>query len=89
MAALRWTGVVLLALVLSLVMVVVASFASSRIQTDSEQAAVQPFYVPPDPLPLEYGQAFGMIFRFRTQVGEAPVLRLLWRKGDSTWRVTS
>ena len=45
--------------------------------------------VPPDPLPLEYGQAFGMIFRFRTQDGEAPVLRLLWRKEDNTWRVTS
>jgi hypothetical protein len=44
---------------------------------------------PPDPLPLEYGQAFGMTFRFRTQSGEAPVLRLLWRKEDNTWRVTS
>ena len=45
--------------------------------------------VPPDPLPLEYGQAFGMTFRFRTQGGEAPVLRLLWRKEDNAWRVTS
>ena len=45
--------------------------------------------VPPDPLPLEYGQAFGMTFRFRTQGGDAPVLRLLWRKEDDTWRVTS
>jgi hypothetical protein len=45
--------------------------------------------VPPDPLPLEYGQAFGMTFRFRTQGGDAPVLRLLWRKEDNTWRVTS
>jgi len=45
--------------------------------------------VPPDPLPLEYGQAFGMTFRFRTQGGDAPVLRLLWRKEDKTWRVTS
>ena len=45
--------------------------------------------VPPDPLPLEYGQAFGMTFRFRTQGGEAPVLRLLWRKEDNSWRVTS
>ena len=45
--------------------------------------------VPPDPLPLEYGQAFGMTFRFRTQGGDAPVLRLLWRKEDNAWRVTS
>ena len=45
--------------------------------------------VPPDPVPLEYGEAFGMTFRFRTQDGDAPVLRLLWRKEDSAWRVTS
>jgi len=45
--------------------------------------------VPPDPLPLEYGQAFGMTFRFRTQGGDAPILRLLWRKEADTWRVTS
>ncbi len=45
--------------------------------------------LPPDPLPLEYGQAFGMTFRFRTQAGDAPVLRLLWRKADGAWRVTS
>ena len=45
--------------------------------------------VPPDPLPLEYGHAFGMTFRFRTQAGDAPVLRLLWRNEDNTWRITS
>jgi hypothetical protein len=45
--------------------------------------------VPPDPLPLEYGQAFGMTFRFRTQGGDAPVLRLLWQKENNAWRVTS
>jgi len=45
--------------------------------------------VPPDPLPLEYGEAFGMTFRFRTQSGDAPILRLLWRKEATTWRVTS
>ena len=43
--------------------------------------------VPPDPLPLEYGQAFGMTFRFRTRGGEAPVLRLLWRKEEEAWRI--
>ena len=45
--------------------------------------------VPPDPLPLEYGEAFGMTLRFRTQDGDAPVLRLLWRKEENAWRVTS
>ncbi len=45
--------------------------------------------VPPDPLPLEYGEAYGMTFRFRTQGGEAPVLRLLWRKEAGNWRITS
>ena len=44
--------------------------------------------VPPDPLPLEYGQAFGMTFRFRTQAGDAPVLRLFWRKEGGAWRIT-
>ena len=39
--------------------------------------------VPPDPLPLEYGEAYGMTFRFRTKGGDAPVLRLLWRKEDT------
>ena len=43
--------------------------------------------VPPDPIPLEYGSAFGMTFRFRTQGGDAPVLRLLWRKEDDAWRI--
>ena len=43
--------------------------------------------VPPDPLPLEYGEAFGMTLRFRTQGGDAPVLRLLWRKEGDAWRV--
>jgi len=45
--------------------------------------------VPPDPLPLEYGEAFGMTFRLRTQSGDAPVLRLLWRKEGDAWRATS
>jgi len=43
--------------------------------------------VPPDPIPLEYGDAFGMTFRFRTEGGAAPVLRLLWRKEGNAWRV--
>jgi hypothetical protein len=43
----------------------------------------------PDPMPLEYGDGFGMTVRFKTRAGDAPVLRLLWRKEDNTWRVTS
>jgi len=45
--------------------------------------------VPPDPVPLDYGNAFGMTLRFRTQGGDAPVLRLLWRKEDGAWRISA
>jgi len=41
------------------------------------------------PLPLEYGHAFGTLVRFSTHSGDAPVLRLLWRKQDGAWRITS
>jgi hypothetical protein len=37
--------------------------------------------------PLEYGKAFGMNFRFRTQGGETPVLRMLWIKENDAWRI--
>lgn len=85
MAALRWTGIVLLALVLSAVMVVVASVASSRIQTDAQQAAVQPFYVPPDPLP----QTPGTVMRMEpldVSVPNAKAYRILYvsEKPDGT-----
>ena len=40
----------------------------------------------PNTLPLEYGQAFGMTFQFYSG-GEAPVLRLLWRKEADGRRV--
>jgi hypothetical protein len=43
----------------------------------------------PDPLPLEYGNAFGLTVRFKTRSGDAPVLRLLWRKENGGWRITS
>ena len=45
--------------------------------------------MPPDPLPLEYGEAFSMTFRFLTQGGEGAVLRLLWRREQGTWRVSA
>ena len=38
---------------------------------------------------LDYGDAFGMSLRFRTTGGDAPVLRLLWRKEADVWRITS
>jgi hypothetical protein len=40
-----------------------------------------------DPQPV-YGNAFGMNVRFKTAGGEAPVLRLLWRKDPDAWRIT-
>ena len=43
----------------------------------------------PDPMPPAYGNGFGTIVRFKTRAGEAPVLRLLWRKEDGRWRITS
>ena len=43
----------------------------------------------PDPMPLEYGNAYGMTVRFRVEGGEAPVLRLLWRQENGAWRITS
>jgi hypothetical protein len=45
--------------------------------------------VAPHPLPLVYGQARGTLVRFATHSGDAPVLRLLWRKQDGAWRITS
>ena len=44
---------------------------------------------PPDPLPLEYGTAFGMSARFLTRGGDSAVLRLLWRKEEGAWRIRS
>jgi hypothetical protein len=43
----------------------------------------------PDPMPLEYGEGFGMTVRLKTRSGDAPVLRLLWRKERGAWRITS
>ena len=43
----------------------------------------------PDPMPLVYGNGFVTIVRFKTRAGEAPILRLLWRKENGSWRITS
>jgi len=45
--------------------------------------------VPPDPLPLAYGNAFGVLVRFGTGAGGAPVLRMLWRNENGAWRIRS
>jgi hypothetical protein len=39
--------------------------------------------------PIEYGQAYGMNLRFQTRSGETPVLRLLWMKEESVWRIAA
>jgi hypothetical protein len=43
----------------------------------------------PDPLPLEYGNGFGTTVRFKTLSGDAPVLRMMWRRENGRWRITS
>jgi hypothetical protein len=43
----------------------------------------------PAQAPAEYGNAFVMMVRFRTQAGEAPVLRTLWARESSAWRITA
>jgi len=45
--------------------------------------------IPPDPLPLEYGKAFGVTVRFGTGASDAPVLRMLWRNENGAWRIRS
>jgi hypothetical protein len=48
----------------------------------------------PDPLPLVYGDGFGMTVRFKVRDGDAPVLRVLWRRENGVanhvvWRRTT
>ena len=45
--------------------------------------------IPPDPLPLEDGKAFGLTVRFGTGASDAPVLRMLWRNENGAWRIRS
>jgi hypothetical protein len=55
----------------------------------SECAARVGGFVMPDPLPLVYGDAFGMAIRFRTGGGEGASLLLLWRQEEGAWRIRS
>jgi hypothetical protein len=43
----------------------------------------------PKEVPLEYGRGFAMNIRFRTQNGDAPVLRVLWARENGAWRITA
>lgn len=43
----------------------------------------------PKQVPLEYGNGFGMNFRFRMLSGEPPVLRMLWGRENDAWRITA
>jgi len=43
----------------------------------------------PDQMPLKYGAGFSMNIRFNTRSGDAPVMRMLWRKENGAWRITS
>ena len=43
----------------------------------------------PDQMPLKYGAGFSMNIRFNTRGGDAPVMRMLWRKENGAWRITS
>lgn len=52
--------IVVLAIVTAGVLTLVAAVGSSRVQTQQEQAALDPFYTPPDPLPTEPGTVIRM-----------------------------
>ncbi len=44
--------------------------------------------VPVD-VPAEYGDYYGLLFRFRMKSGEAPVMRALWTKEEGRWKMVS
>ena len=57
---------------------------------DAAECAARAAQAPvPEPVPLEYGAGFSMNIRFKTRGGDAPVLRMLWRKENGSWRITS
>jgi hypothetical protein len=39
--------------------------------------------------PSEYGRAYVLLFHFRTQSGETPVLRTLWMNVSGSWRIVA
>ncbi len=51
-------------------------------------ARAQGVNVPAD-VPASYGKAFAMTVRVRTGAGEPPVLRTLWTREGSAWRITA
>ncbi len=52
----------------------------------ARRAREEPF---PEKIPLEYGNYYGLYFQFRTEGGEAPVLRLLWTKEGGDWKIVA
>ena len=77
MAVLRWTGIVLLAMLTAGAMVLVAVVGSARFQTDTAQAALQPFYTPPQPLPETPGTLI-RIEPLGVDVPDATAYRILY-----------
>ena len=43
----------------------------------------------PIDVPVEYGDYYGLLFRFRMKSGEAPVMRALWTKQEGRWKMVS
>ena len=60
MRALKWLAITVLAIALASVMVVVAVVGSERVETNRAQSALDPFYMPPSPLPTEPGTVIRM-----------------------------
>lgn len=60
MRPLRATLLVLLAMVALVVVAVAAVLVTAKVTTDRQQAAIQPFYTPPDPLPTVPGTVIRM-----------------------------
>lgn len=55
MAHLKWFAIAVAAIVVSLIAATGAWWISSNIERADSQAVIEPFYVPPDPLPTEVG----------------------------------
>jgi alpha-beta hydrolase superfamily lysophospholipase len=77
MSAVKWIGVVLLALLLSGVMALTAIIAGSRAQTQAAQSDLQPFYTPPSPLPTTPGTVIRMEL-LGVDVPKATAYRILY-----------
>jgi pimeloyl-ACP methyl ester carboxylesterase len=57
---LKWLAITLLAMTLSGLMLFIAVVGSARVETNGAQAALEPFYTPPSPLPTKPGTVIRM-----------------------------